>query len=733
MLAIGALLQGLALAHDWSANPFARVPLNDARVYWDWGGDLARGEWVGTTPYFSAPLYPHLVGLVRALGGELLALYVVQIFLHLATAALVFRVAGARAGAGAATLAAALWLLLDDAGFGTARVLNGALQCFTVALLAERAIAFEREATRARALLLGLAFGFATLANPVLLALAPLAVGWAAWSSTIGARARSALLVSSAFLAMIAPATLHNALACGEFIPVSAQGGVTFVHGNAPGADGTYKAIEGVSSDRIKQNVHARELVLGETDGSWSATSSAFFRRGLAWWRDEPGTALALAARKLWWFVSGRQYGDLYLPGLEAEPGWSRADRFAPLPAAWLVLPALVAAVLLARRSRRFAPELALLLVPLVTVVVFWYSPRYRLPAMPVACILVAGTLLGSTPRRDKLVCGAALLLAMAGGPLNRAIDFDRLEPLRPAFEFHAGKALLEQERFDAAAAHFRAATELGHPEAASALGDALRRMGRPSDALQLLRDAVLRQPDSVYARRALAVALAQARDFEAARREFEAALALDPRDWESLSGLGGVLFELGELPRAAERLRAAIAARPDFDAAHYNLGVVLEAARDLDGAMLAFEGALHVNPKLARAAHRLAILKVAHADFRGALAVLAHGREHAPDDRDLATTSAWLLATAPDAADRDGRKALALVDPWCRKEPGDPGLWNIRAAALAECGRFVEAVEDGARALELAGLGAPEEARTELAKRIELYRQGRPFHQPGR
>ncbi|MBI5362305.1 MAG: hypothetical protein HZA53_03940, partial [Planctomycetes bacterium] len=175
VLLLGAALQALLLVHDGRVNPFARAPLNDARVYWDWAGDLARGQWIGGAPYFSAPLYPHAAGIVRALGGELTALYVVQALVHLATAALVFRVALGRAGLAAGTLAALLWVLIDDAGYGTGRVLNGGVQGFTVALLLERALAFQASPRTARALAFGGAFGLATLANPVLLALAPFA------------------------------------------------------------------------------------------------------------------------------------------------------------------------------------------------------------------------------------------------------------------------------------------------------------------------------------------------------------------------------------------------------------------------------------------------------------------------------------------------------------------------------------------------------------------------------
>ncbi|MFO1012052.1 MAG: tetratricopeptide repeat protein [Planctomycetota bacterium] len=733
VLVVGAVLQALHLAHEWRSNPFARDPLNDARVYWDWAGDLAAGHWIGGAPYFSAPLYPHLAGIVRAFGGDLLALYVAQACVHLATAALLFRIGLRRAGLAAATTAALAWVLLDDAGYSTARVLNGGVQCLTVVWLLDRALGFQERRSAASAALLGLALGLATLANPVLLALIPLAAAWCAWIAPAGARAKPALACALVALASIAPATVHNALASGEFVPVSAQAGVTFFHGNAPGADGTYKPIPGVSTDRIKQNLDARELVRGETDGSWNATSSAWFRRGLAFWRAEPGAAIELAGRKLWWFLTGRNYGDIYLPVLENEEGFSRSERFAPLPAAWLAFPALVAAAFLLRDARRRGPELLLLLVPLATVVVFWYSPRYRLPAMPVACLLVACAFFGPGGALRRVACGVALVAAMLAGPLNTALHFDDPESTRAQYEYHAGKALADEDRLAEAARRFRAAVRLGHAEANAALGDVLRRQGRPSDALELLRDNALRQPTSSFARRSLAVALAQAREFPAARAEFEAAIALDPNDWESLSGLGGVFYELGDLTKAAETLRKALRVRPEMDGAHYNLGVVLEAQNDLENAALEYAAALQLNPELARAAHKLAILRVAADDVRGALRELTYGLEHSPKDRDLATTCAWLLSTAPDAADRDGAKALALVQPWCDAEPGDPGLWNIRAAALAELGRFQDAVRSCATALELTGPDMPAEARTELAKRLELYRQGRPYRLPRR
>lgn len=753
VLAIGALLQALALAHDWRANPFAHVPLNDADVYWRWAGEIASGKLVGDEPYFSAPLYPYLVGLLRALGGGLLALSVLQAFAHVATAWIVWRAARASFGIRAALVAAFAWVVLDDAGYGTARVLNGALQALLVAWTWERAVAWRAAPNVRRARLLGLALGLAVLSNPTLLPAVALFTAWIWWSASKDLRTRAAVSVGGIALLAIAPATVHNALACGELIPVSAQAGVTFLHGNAPGADGTYHAIEGVSTDRARQNEDARELVRSETDGSWSATSSAFFRRGLAWWRAEPLDALGLAARKAWWFASGRDYGDIYAPVLEARDGWSIATSTAPLRSAWLVLPALLALALLARDVKRFTPELVLVLAAFATVVVFWYSPRYRLPAMPIVCALAAAALVsprslvaiasnaalapsdgrsrGGRERAAIIGAGLAFLLALASGPWNRWNGFDDVETHRAQYEYLAGRALLESQRIEQALPRLRAAANAGHPDAAAVLGDALRRAGRPLESLEVLRELAERAPSNAFAQRALAVALASAHELAPARAAFERALALDPRDVESLAGLGGVLHESGDDRGALEKLRAAVALRPDLGVAQHNLGVVHEALGELDAAGAAYAAALRADPASSRTTQRLADLSVRRCDFTRALEVLARGLQSDANDLELLTRRAWLLATAPNASDRDGKAALAISETLVARIADDAGAWNIHAAALAECGRFDEAVAAARRAIELLRADGPQEALEEMQPRLELYLAKKPFHQP--
>ena len=104
---------------------------------------------------------------------------------------------------------------------------------------------------------------------------------------------------------------------------------------------------------------------------------------------------------------------------------------------------------------------------------------------------------------------------------------------------------------------------------------------------------------------------------------------------------------------------------------------------------------------------------------------VLAAGDEPA-----VARNLAWLLATSTDATVRNGPEALALVEKIADQFPNDHAFVNIVAAALAENGRFAEAVATAERALALARAAGNKNVETLVAQRIEAYRAGRPWRQ---
>lgn len=608
---LGLVLQLAILQEGAARNPFALTPIQDAAVYWRWAAAIGRGELVGETPFLSAPLYPYVLGLVRALGGEIAAVWTLQVALHLGTAALLAVVGRRRFGPVAGLAGAAVYLALRDPAYFTGRVLNCSLQAFLAALVLERLTAIAENRAKGAPLTAGLALGLLCLANPAFLVGIPLVAVWIWLAGGRAAEAsRRALVAAGVAVAAILPASLHNQLACGELIPISAQAGLTFYHGNRAGADGTYSPAQGVSIDRNQQNLDARLQAQAATgDDSWRGASDYFFGLGLDWWRAEPAAAARLALRKAWWFLSGREYGDIYIPTLEEEDGIASRLALAPLRVAWWTLPALVGlGLLIARRRLDSFPELLVLGIPFLVVTVFWYSPRYRMPAVPVIALLAAPSLLAIFEWRKAPIVAALSVLALVGSLSLSRLDpkADRAETFRPHYELVLGDVYLRDDDTANARVHFERALALGNKAAATALGEVLRRAGDSEAAIAHLRGIVAQRPGSAFALRSLAVALAEAGREAEAGPYFERVLALDPNDKQAESALGNVKLALGHAAEALGHYDRALAIDPDFHTARYNRAVALESLGRRSEAMDALREILRRRPGHAHAQARL-------------------------------------------------------------------------------------------------------------------------------
>ena len=502
VLVVDLVLQALGIWRSWDANTFLMVPAGDGKAAWQEAARLAAGGFVGETPFLSAPLHLWFLGLLRACGFGLLGVYAVHLLLRAATAWLIARLAtrawpaagGGAAGAEAAGLIAALlFLLWREPAYYALRLLNPSLQLLLVAAALLQAIRFHERPGRDRAAVLGLVYGLALLANPVLLIGAPVLLVWA-WSRA--ERTLPAPLLLGAALALtLAPATIHNALSTSrhppgqaELILVSAQAGVTFAHGYGDGADGTYRPLEGVSAGRLAQNRDAYRLAAEAGEGAgWKHTSSFFAARTWGWIAEHPGAALALFWRKLLWFFAGTEYGDLHVLGLEFDdPTWPRPLLLpaGSLRLVWFLPTGLLGLWLLSRRARGFAvPWLVFGLVPLLTVLLFWFSPRYRLPIAPLVAALtpIGAAWLGARCGGGSTRLGLALFapgLLIAG--TAQLAGFDAVAPYRPAYQRSVGMLEKERGREELAVERFRAAAAGGVSDPAfhAAFADTLVQRG---------------------------------------------------------------------------------------------------------------------------------------------------------------------------------------------------------------------------------------------------------------
>jgi Flp pilus assembly protein TadD len=642
LLLIALLLRLAILAEFLRENPIAEAPWSDGEIYWNMAGHMAAGQWTEPTPFLSAPLYPYLLGVIRTLGGGLLAVYLSQIGLHLLSAFLLAVGTRARFGPAAALLAVAGFLALTEPAVSTTRVMPNTLQVFLVILLWWRwSAAAERATLRWRdVLLVGGLLGLLALAYPAALLLIPVYGLWiwamAGWKWHAPCKA---VVGCVAALLAVAPATLHNYLLHREFILISAHGGITLRQGNGPESTGIGGIIPGISPRRDRMHLDAaREFrrIYGR-DGSWSEIDRHYQREATAYWRHNPGTALRLFGLKIYLYLTARNYDDLMPTVIERELGIGERAILAPLAVPWLFGAACVGWIAFLRRPLRRGPELLLWLLPLLTVTLFFYSPRYRLPAVPLLCVTAAyGLTRCWSFRVPKPITLACFCLPLPFYFFNQHYGVDSPAMVR---EYYT-RAISEAQALAA---------------------DRRARDGRPDEARVFYQKALALWPENPLAHRQLGVFHAQQGRPAEAESELRLAIRLQPND-----------------PQARAYL--------------YNL-------------------------------------YCGQRRYAEAAAALRELRRIRPRDFQTNLNLAWLLATCPEPAIRNGGEAVQLLQALQSNTPQPRyELLDALAAAHAEIGDFEPAARRAEEALRLAETQGRAGEAAEIKDRLKEYRENRPY-----
>jgi Tfp pilus assembly protein PilF len=188
-----------------------------------------------------------------------------------------------------------------------------------------------------------------------------------------------------------------------------------------------------------------------------------------------------------------------------------------------------------------------------------------------------------------------------------------------------------------------------------------------------------------------------QLHNWKDTRALFSRALALTPNNVQALYGLGAHLVDSGRIEDGTRLLEAAIRLQPAYPEA---LGTI---ASTLDG-----QGKYEESIRFYQAALRAQ-----------------------PDQEGVLNNLAWLLASCPDAAFRNGPEAVRLATRACDLTGYTrPLLIGTLAAAHAEAGDFPAAIATAERAAALATALHLEDIAAKNQELIQRYRQGQPFHE---
>jgi tetratricopeptide (TPR) repeat protein len=160
----------------------------------------------------------------------------------------------------------------------------------------------------------------------------------------------------------------------------------------------------------------------------------------------------------------------------------------------------------------------------------------------------------------------------------------------------------------------------------------------------------------------------------------------------------------------------------------YYNRGLAKQAKGDLDGAIADHTRAIELDPKYVPAYNDRGTAKQDKGDLDGAIADYTRAIELHPKYVPAYNNMAWLLATAADAAVRDGRKAVEYARLACQiTDFKAENHLDTLAAAYAEAGDYEQAASWQQKAITASEDNA---FRTKAQERLTLYRNGKPYHE---
>ncbi len=185
----------------------------------------------------------------------------------------------------------------------------------------------------------------------------------------------------------------------------------------------------------------------------------------------------------------------------------------------------------------------------------------------------------------------------------------------------------------------------------------------------------------------------------------------------------------MDDLDGAIADYDAAIRLVPDLAYAYVNRGNAWMRKEDPARAIADYDRAIRLKPGFAPAYRNRGSARLARREFRRAVADLEHAIRLDARNAGALDSLAWILATCPDAALRDGKRAVDLAwDASGLTEWRNPVFLGTLAAAYAERGNFDEAARWQRKAIELIPSGV--KAAAEARERLALYRAGRPLRQ---
>jgi tetratricopeptide (TPR) repeat protein len=641
VLIVGLVALLLPLLHLWFIrnNPTFNVPIIDSREYVETARQMLNPNFVFRTPYYHSPVYPWFMAALCKLFGQdnFVAVRLAQVFLNLVTCFLIYALGCRLFSRPVARVAAVIWALYGPAIFYTAELFNVPLiLLLDLAALYLVVCAWDRP-TRLRWLAAGAMTGLAAITRPDILPFAALAAAAVILMPANSKAARGTyereipspshlprgergICAAVFLLAVAAPLLfvgLRNYEASGRFSMLPANSGLAFYQGNNPDYRNTIGIRPGAEWEKLTGMPLAEQAAAEQSDPGHSAF---YYRKSVEFMRGDPAAYARSLGFKFQTLLNGYELPetlDIYTFRVFSPIMAALVWRAGPLAFPYgLLLPLALLGAVFSGLGQGRAWLWVLLLALCASLIGYWNSSRYRLPAVPILILFAACALVwardAALQRRFRelgFACAGALVLGIA---LNWPLEhFSRQHNFMAELYGVAGTVRAQDSRLDEGISLLRQSLDLepNNFDIRTNLGWALAQRGKHDEAAAEYLKALALSSNTERVHTNLAVSYLKLGREQQAVQHLNQALRINPHFAEAHYNLGNILANKNQNDEAVPHYREAIHARADYSDAHANLAVVLERLGRKSEAMTDYERSLELNPLNAEAHNKLAVL----------------------------------------------------------------------------------------------------------------------------
>lgn len=250
------------------------------------------------------------------------------------------------------------------------------------------------------------------------------------------------------------------------------------------------------------------------------------------------------------------------------------------------------------------------------------------------------------------------------------------------------------------------------------------------AEAATNLRKAIELSPNNAFSRLNLGTALYMQGDADGALEQYREAVRLSPTLARAHFAMGVLMESRGQDKEAIDAFNAAIASDATYVEPRFSLANALRRGGRVQESLSQYAEVLRLDPAVSQASFGYAMGLVRLGRYAEAASRLESAMKAFPDQPGFAHALARLLAAAPDDRVRDGARAVSLMNELLKSQQTIP-MAETMAMALAESGRFDEAVGWQQDAIRAAREGKREDLIRKLTVNLALYQSGRPCRTP--